>query len=207
VVRSNSIELAVLANVVGFPRTHEREAAVTWPVIQPTSRARPRPRCPRVTGHTKSILRVGAARPQRRPGQCHHPRRGHRSPGTTTEPGPLRFAPSGVPRRWHRRCPTDRHRQRWSDDRRIPPPGARAPQPRETPVRRRTRLAQAPADGGGAVQTTTAPPPSAHGLLDSGVLSFAPRGSYGELMINLADHQVHRRPILGGLTNEYNLVA
>ena len=31
-------------------------------------------------------------------------------------------SPSGVPRRWHRRCLTDRHRQRWSDDRRIPPP-------------------------------------------------------------------------------------
>jgi len=26
-------------------------------------------------------------------------------------------------------------------------------------------------------------------------------------MINLADHQVHRRPILGGLTNEYHLAA
>jgi len=26
-------------------------------------------------------------------------------------------------------------------------------------------------------------------------------------MINLADHPVHRRPILGGLTNEYHLVA
>jgi hypothetical protein len=37
-----------------------------------------------------------------------------------SHPLPLR----GVPRRWHRRCPADRHRQRWSDDRRIPPPGA-----------------------------------------------------------------------------------
>jgi putative transposase len=26
-------------------------------------------------------------------------------------------------------------------------------------------------------------------------------------VINLADHQVHRRPILGGLTSEYHLVA
>jgi hypothetical protein len=26
-------------------------------------------------------------------------------------------------------------------------------------------------------------------------------------LINLADHQVHRRPILGGLTNEYHLAA
>ena len=34
---ANSIELAVLPNVVGFPRTHEGEAAVTWPVTQPTS--------------------------------------------------------------------------------------------------------------------------------------------------------------------------
>jgi hypothetical protein len=26
-------------------------------------------------------------------------------------------------------------------------------------------------------------------------------------VINLADHQVHRRPILGGLTNEYHFTA
>ncbi len=38
---------------------------------------------------------------------------------------PRRFSPSGVPRRWHRRCLTDRHRQRCSDERRIPPPSAR----------------------------------------------------------------------------------
>jgi hypothetical protein len=71
----------------------------------------------------QNFPQAGAARPERRPGGCHNPARAPCSPGTTPQqdhPLPLR----GVPRRWHRRCPADRHRQRWSDDRRIPPPGA-----------------------------------------------------------------------------------
>ena len=66
---------------------------------------------------------------------------------------PRRFSPSGVPRRWHRRCLTDRHRQRCSDERRIPPPSARHVAhctPGRSPVRRRTRAAQAPANGAGS---------------------------------------------------------
>jgi hypothetical protein len=53
----------------------------------------------------------------------------------------------------HSRCLTDRHRQRWSDDSRIPPPGAWydlsqcAAQPGRSPVRRQTRVAQAPSMG------------------------------------------------------------
>ena len=73
---------------------------------------------------------------------------------------PHRSPPSGVPRRWHRRCLTDRHRQRWSDDRRIPPPGARPVvhrMPGRSPVRRRTRTAQAPARGRGRSRGTAPP--------------------------------------------------
>ena len=68
---------------------------------------------------------------------------------------PRRFSPSGVPRRWHRRCLTDRHRQRCSDERRIPPPSARHVAhctPGRSPVRRRTRAAQAPANGAGSFE-------------------------------------------------------
>ncbi len=71
--------------------------------------------------------------------------------------------PSGVPRRWHRRCLTDRHRQRWSDDRRIPPPGARHVvhrTPGRSPVRRRTRAAQAPANGAGSFERNGPAPQS-----------------------------------------------
>jgi hypothetical protein len=74
-----------------------------------------------------------------------------------------RSPPSGVPRRWHRRCLTDRHRQRWSDDRRIPPPGARHVvhrTPGRSPVRRRTRAAQAPANGAGPFERNGPAPQS-----------------------------------------------
>ena len=79
---------------------------------------------------------------------------------------PPRSQPSGVPRRWHRRCLTDRHRERWSDDRRIPSPGAssnrlvRIPshrRPGRSPVRRRIRVALAPAMGWGRSRGTVPP--------------------------------------------------
>jgi hypothetical protein len=85
-------------------------------------RACPRPRCRRVTGHTRTSPRPALHARSAGPGGVTTPRE-HVLVGTTPQqdhPLPLR----GVPRRWHRRCPADRHRQRWSDDRRIPPPGA-----------------------------------------------------------------------------------
>jgi hypothetical protein len=76
----------------------------------------------------------------------------------------LRSPPSGVPRRWHRRCLTDRHRQRWSDDRRIPLPGAWCDitkptagpgDPRPAPD---ACSAATPFWGGGRFQCTAPPP-------------------------------------------------
>jgi hypothetical protein len=64
----------------------------------------------------------------------------------------------------HRRCLTDCHRQRWSDDCRIPRPvpgcdstpwlclQPQRRRPGRSPVRRRTRVAQAPSNGAGSFE-------------------------------------------------------
>jgi hypothetical protein len=103
----------------------------------PAKRPCPRPRCRRITGHTKisPACTLRAANLSGEPGGVSPPRQ-----GTAPTGGQLHSwtqcasHPSGVPRRWRRRCLTGRHRPRWSDDRRIPPARCpRAPQARETP--------------------------------------------------------------------------
>ena len=120
VIRSNSIELAVSA-CRGFP-PHPRGLSSRQVAGDSTNvRARPRPRCRRVTGHTRSSLgrRCTPGAPTR--GTVTIPARAPRSPGAQ-----LHSQDHCAPHRVECRAggtvgaPIDRHRQRWSDDRRIP---------------------------------------------------------------------------------------
>jgi hypothetical protein len=128
-----------------------------WPVIRLTS-VPPTPRCRRVTGHTKIF---SAARFERRTrGSATTPARAPRGRGITfTVWTHCACHPSGVPCRWRRRFLTGRCRQRWSDDRRIPPARCpSAPQAREIPRPAPDACSAGTRNRGGAVHKVTAPP-------------------------------------------------
>ncbi len=93
-------------------------------------------------------------------GECHNPGKGTaRSGHNFTAWTHCACHPSGVPRRWRRRCLTGRHRQCWSDDRRIPPARCpSAPQAREIPRPAPDACSAGTRNWGGAVRKVTAPP-------------------------------------------------
>ena len=122
---------------------------------------------------------------------------------------PRRFSPSGVPRRWHRRCLTDRHRQRCSDERRIPPPSARhvahctpgrSPSGAGRVQRRHPQMGRGRSRG-------TAPPrtsllPSFHSILPPLVCPSDPAGQ--DTNTSRCDTVCRDLAIRPGLHNEYH---